>query len=288
MGENEEKKTKKTRSTSVKKTIKNTNKKTADEGLKQAKTYAQSKPVFVAAKKDHKFIIVDTAPELENSNEKKIILCMKGIEESSGKRLTEIFKELFPNNSSIAIWVGPGHVKSLVGGMPTCMVIDSENYDFKLELCGILSSNLIKCFVGNDLIGNEIGAACKNVLGIAAGILDAFNMESLKGPLMSLGAFEISKLIEAQGGKKESAFGLCHLGDFQATLFSEESRNRKFGESIVRNEKIDFIAEGMGTSAAVYRISKKKSIDLPICSEIYKIVHKGKNPRDSIDYLFSL
>ncbi|MBQ7075078.1 hypothetical protein IJM86_08850 [bacterium] len=72
MGENEEKKTKKTRSTSVKKTIKNTNKKTADEGLKQAKTYAQSKPVFVAAKKDHKFIIVDTAPELENSNEKEI------------------------------------------------------------------------------------------------------------------------------------------------------------------------------------------------------------------------
>ena len=221
-------------------------------------------------------------------SDKKVILCMKGIEESSGKRLTEIFKEFFPNNSSIAIWVGPGHVKSLVSGIPTCMVIDSENYDFKLELCEILSSNLIKCFVGNDLIGNEIGAACKNVLGIAAGILDALNMESLKGPLMSLGAFEISKLIEVQGGKKESAFGLCHLGDFQATLFSTESRNRKFGESIVRNEKIDFIAEGVGTSAAVYRISKEKSIDLPICSEIYKIVHKDKNPRDSIDYLFSL
>ena len=75
---------------------------------------------------------------------------------------------------------------------------------------------------------------------------------------------------------------------FSSYLFSEESRNREFGESIVRNEKIDFIAEGVGTSAAVYRISKAKDIHLPICSEIYKIVHKGKNPRDSIDYLFSL
>lgn len=217
---------------------------------------------------------------------KKIILCMKGIEESSGMRLTEILEDFFPE-SQVAIWVGPGHVQSIISGIPTCMVIDSKNNSLKDELREILSSSLIKCFKGNDIIGNEIGAACKNVLGIAAGILDAMNMESLKGPLMSMGANEVSTLIEKKGGKKESAYGLCHLGDFQATLFSHESNNRKFGESIVTGEKISFVAEGVGTSNAVYKICNDLNLNLPILLEIYKVIKKLKTPEESIKYLFS-
>jgi len=207
---------------------------------------------------------------------KKVILCMKGIEESTGKRLSVIFKEFFPDNDNIAIWVGPGHVKSLTSGVYTCMVVDSENSSFKLDLIDKLSSKLIRCFPGNDLIGNEIGAACKNVLGIAAGILDALNMETLKGPLMSLGSLEISSLIESLGGNKMSAFGLCHLGDYQATLFSHESNNRKFGESLVTGEKINFIAEGVGTSNAIHKICQDNNLDLHICNEVWNSIHKGK------------
>lgn len=218
---------------------------------------------------------------------KKVILCMKGIEESTGKRLTEIFKEFFPNNNTLAIWVGPGHVKSLSGGVPTCMVIDSENYELKSELCEILSSSLIKCFKGNDIIGNEIGAACKNILGIAAGVLDAINMPSLKGPLMCLGASEVSRLIKECGGNELSAFGLCHLGDFQATLFSNESNNRKYGESIVTKEKINFVAEGVGTSNAVHKICTDKNLNLPICNEVYKLIHGKATPEESIKEFFS-
>ncbi len=221
-----------------------------------------------------------------NLESKKVILCMKGIEESTGLRLTEIFSEFFPN-TPVAIWVGPGHVKSITNGIPTCMVIDSKNENLKNELILLLSSNLIKCFKGNDLVGNEIGAACKNVLGIAAGVLDALNMESLKGPLMVMGAREVSKLIEKKGGKRESAYGLCHLGDFQATLFSHESNNRKFGESLVTGEKISFIAEGVGTSKAINKICSDIKLDLPICSEIYKVIDRIKTPREAIKYLFS-
>ena len=217
---------------------------------------------------------------------KKIILCMKGIEESSGMRLSEILEEFFPE-TQVAIWVGPGHVQSIVSGIPTCMVIDSKSDTLKDELQNILSSKLIKCFKGNDLIGNELGAACKNVLGIAAGILEAMNMESLKGPLMSMGANEVSTLIEKKGGKKESAYGLCHLGDFQATLFSHESNNRKFGESIVTGEKISFVAEGVGTSNAVQKICNDLNLNLPILSEIHKVIKKIKTPEESIEYLFS-
>ena len=221
-----------------------------------------------------------------NLDSKKVILCMKGIEESTGLRLTEIFNEFFPN-TMVAIWVGPGHVKSITSGIPTCMVIDSKNEDLKDELIPLLSSDLIKCFRGSDLIGNEIGAACKNVLGIAAGILDALNMEALKGPLMVMGAREVAKLIEKKGGNRESAYGLCHLGDFQATLFSHESNNRKFGESLVTGEKILFVAEGVGTSKAVYKICNETDLDLPIYSEIYKVINGIGTPRESIKYLFS-
>ncbi|MCL2311518.1 MAG: glycerol-3-phosphate dehydrogenase [Firmicutes bacterium] len=220
-------------------------------------------------------------------NKKKIIMCMKGIEENTGKRLSEIVKEFLPDHQYVAIWVGPGHVKNLLVGIPTCMVVDSDNLNFKNELCKMFSSSLIKCYKGNDLIGNEIGAAAKNVLGIGAGILDALKMESLKGPLMSIGAQEIASIIEVFGGNYKSAFGLCHLGDFQATLFSKESNNRKFGESIVTGEKIYFVSEGIKTANAIYRICKEKKLKLPICEEIYMIINKKIRPEESIKKLFS-
>jgi glycerol-3-phosphate dehydrogenase (NAD(P)+) len=219
-------------------------------------------------------------------NKKTFILCMKGIEESTGKRLTEIVFDFLPENNNIAVWVGPGHVKSLVGGIPTCMVIDSKNKNLKLKLSEIFSSKLIKCHIGNDLIGNEIGAAAKNVLGIGAGILDALNMEALKGPLMVAGAKEISILIENMGGKKESAFGLCHLGDYEATMFSRESNNRKFGESLVTKERVNFVAEGTGTSRAIERICSGK-FKLPICHEIYNIISGNSTPKESVDRIFA-
>ena len=78
------------------------------------------------------------------------------------------------------------------------------------------------------------------------------------------------------------------MGDFQATLFSYESNNRKFGESLITGEKIDFIAEGVGTANAIHNICKDKNLNLPICEEIYKIIHKETSAENSIDYLFSL
>ena len=235
-----------------------------------------------------RFLLTDIVNQGFNFDNKNVILCMKGIEETTGKRLSTIFKEFFPKNNNLAIWVGPGHVKSLTSGIPTCMIIDSENEKLKIELKNKLSSSLIKCFIGNDLIGNEIGAACKNVLGIAAGILDALEMESLKGPLMSLGAMEVSKIIKNQGGNEISAFGLCHLGDFQATLFSHESNNRKYGESLVTGEEISFVAEGVGTSNAINKICVDQDLNLPILSEIHKLIHRETIPSESIKYLFNL
>ena len=107
---------------------------------------------------------------------KKIVLCMKGIELNTGCRLTQIVEEYITDETQVAVWVGPGHPQSFSQGIPNCMVIDSRHDELKKYLISEFSSDLIRFYVGQDLIGNEIGAAAKNSIGIAAGMLDGMNL----------------------------------------------------------------------------------------------------------------
>ena len=101
---------------------------------------------------------------------KAIVLCMKGIEEKTGKRLTQVVSDFVETDKTpVAVWVGPGHPQDYVKGVPNCMVIDSDNEEIKSKLVHSFNSELIRFYLGTDLIGSEIGAAAKNVIGIAAG-----------------------------------------------------------------------------------------------------------------------
>ncbi|WP_312653171.1 NAD(P)H-dependent glycerol-3-phosphate dehydrogenase [Proteiniclasticum sp.] len=221
--------------------------------------------------------------DLEN---RTFVLCMKGMEISTGKRLTEVMQECIPETSQVAVWLGPGHVQEFYKGIPNCMVIDSENEEVKEMLIDSFSSDLIRFYYGNDLIGNEIGGATKNIIGIAAGMLDGLGLSSLKGALMSRGTREISRLIEALGGNVLSAYGLCHLGDYEATVFSSFSHNRMFGETFVKGESYGDLAEGYHTVAAIMKISESKNVDLPICKAVYDVLFEGKDPKGTLDALF--
>lgn len=221
----------------------------------------------------------------KNVKNKTFILCMKGIEISTGKRLSQVVKEFF-SDCNVAVWIGPGHVEEFVKGVPNCMVIDSEDALVKEELVKEFSSNLIRFYYGSDLIGNEIGAASKNVIGIAAGMLDGLGLSSLKGALMSRGTVEISRFIKAMGGNEISAYGLCHLGDYEATVFSEHSHNRMFGEKFIKKEEYTSLAEGYYTVDAMMKIANEKGIEVPICSTVYDILYNKKDPKESLDKLF--
>ena len=156
---------------------------------------------------------------------KIIVLCMKGIEESTGKRLTQVVSDFVDTDKTpVAVWVGPGHPQDYVKGIPNCMVIDSENEEVKDKLVHSFNSELIRFYLGTDLIGSEIGAAAKNVVGIAAGMLDGAGCTSIKGALMARGTREVARLIKAAGGNELSAYGLCHLGDYEATREIREAR----------------------------------------------------------------
>ncbi|MDE5721660.1 MAG: glycerol-3-phosphate dehydrogenase [Clostridia bacterium] len=205
-----------------------------------------------------------------NVKDKPFVLCMKGIEESTGKRLSQVLEESGIPSENIAVWVGPGHIQAFTQGIPNCMVIDSKNDALKRRLADSFKSNLIRFYYGNDLIGTEIGAAAKNVLGIAAGVLDGSGYVSLKGPLMARGAREVGRLIEAMGGKFTSAYGLAHLGDYETTLFSEYSHNRTYGEMMAKGHKFEKLAEGVMTAKAMKKLGDEYNVDLPLTNAVYE------------------
>ena len=145
---------------------------------------------------------------------------------------------------------------------------------------------MIRFYYGTDLIGSEVGAAAKNVVGIAAGMLDGLDQSSLKGALMSRGTREIARLIESMGGNGLSAYGLCHLGDYQATLFSQHSHNRRFGELFIRHEPYGELAEGASTVRALCLLGQRLQVDLPICQAVDQVVHRGEDPSLALSGLF--
>ena len=274
-------------------------------------------------------------------SEKKFVLCMKGLESDTGKRLSVIFNEeinnesplehagitnekvegvanilsenhtaeisgsitlkddteniaqifstvekSFRKNIPVAVWVGPGHVQDFVSNIPNCMVMSSADENFTHEIVEIFKSPLIRFYYSSDLIGTEIGAAAKNVIGIAAGMLDGLNCSSLKGALMARGTAELSRLVESLGGDKMTVYGLSHLGDYEATLFSKHSRNRMFGESFVTHKNFNKLAEGVDTIGALMKLAEITDVELPICKAVSKIIYDKQDPEEQLTQLF--
>lgn len=222
-----------------------------------------------------------------NVHGKTFILCMKGIESETGERLSEIVKYTIRQYVNICVWVGPGHVQDFMAGIPNCMVVDSTDKTVTKDVVEKFSGDLIRLYLGDDIIGTEIGAAAKNVVGIAAGMLDGLHLSSLKGALMARGAREVSRLIKAMGGNELTAYGLSHLGDYEATLFSLHSQNRMFGERFITGEKYDKLAEGVATVKALMKLSEKYHVEMPISHVVYDILYNNFNPQDALSRLFS-
>ena len=222
-----------------------------------------------------------------NLEGKTFVLCMKGLEIGTGRRLSQIAKENLPASCHIAVWLGPGHVQEFYNGIPNCMVIDSEEEAVKHRLISAFSGELIRFYYGSDLLGNEVGAAAKNVVGIAAGFLDGLGLSTLKGALMSRGTREVGRLIRAMGGNELSVYGLCHLGDYEATVFSPFSHNRRFGQYFVEGKPFDKLAEGYYTVEALLDLGRRYGVELPICQVVHDVLYEGVDPRTAIQNLMN-
>lgn len=238
--------------------------------LREAVEHAETVIISISSQGLRGFMQKITQYDVKDKN---FVLCMKGIEISTGCRLSEVLVESGISPDKIAVWVGPGHIQAFTQGIPNCMVIDSQSEKLKYYLADNFKSELIRYYYGEDLIGTEIGAAAKNVMGIAAGILDGLGYGALKGALMARGAREVARLIKAMGGNELSAYGLAHLGDYEATLFSEYSHNRMYGEMLVKGQKFEKLAEGVPTSRAMKALGEKYGVDLPLTCAVYEVCY---------------
>ena len=217
---------------------------------------------------------------------KTFVLCMKGLEIGTGKRLSVVMREEVGPEPDIAVWVGPGHVQDFLKGIPNCMILASDSDEITARLVPIFHGPLIRFYYGKDLLGTEIGAAAKNVVGLAAGMLDGVHYGSLKGALMARGTKELSRLIDAMGGDAMTVYGLSHLGDYEATLFSPHSNNRRYGENLMLGKPSTKLAEGVYTSEALMALSKEYGVELPISRSVYEIVCCHKEPKAELERLF--
>lgn len=104
---------------------------------------------------------------------------------------------------------------------------------------------------------------------------------------MSRGTREVARLIKAMGGNENTAYGLCHLGDYEATVFSAFSHNRQYGEKLVTGEKYESLAEGHFTAAALMDLEKRYGVEMPICSGVYQVIYRGLPAKEGIERLFS-
>ncbi|MBF88343.1 MAG: glycerol-3-phosphate dehydrogenase [Candidatus Marinimicrobia bacterium] len=226
----------------------------------------------------------------------KIINLSKGIEQNTFKRISEIILETSDIISgNIVTLSGPSHAEEVALGHPTSLVAASDNLETSKEVQKLFSSNSLRIYTNNDIIGVELGGSIKNVIALASGICDGIGFgDNTKASLITRGIVEISRLGVSLGGKAETFAGLSGIGDLIATCLSHHSRNRYVGEQIgvgrpleeILNE-MSMIAEGVKTTSATKELSVLKNIEMPIVSSVYSVLYENINPKEAVNSLMN-
>lgn len=217
-----------------------------------------------------------------------IVNVAKGIEISTLKRVSEIIKDVFPDISEtqIATLSGPSHAEEVARKIPTAVVVGSCSIETAKFVQNEFMNPYFRVYASSDIVGVELGGSLKNVIAIGAGICDGAGFgDNTKAAIMTRGIAEISRLGIALGAKSETFSGLSGIGDVIVTCMSKYSRNRYVGEQIGRGKtlkqilsEMEMVAEGVPTAKSVYILSQKVNVEVPICTEVYKILYEGKDP----------
>lgn len=219
----------------------------------------------------------------------------KGLEIDTGFLPHNICEEIFGQNQNMAVISGPSFAVEVAQKKPTAVTVASNNIKFSKHIASSLSDINFRAYTSNDITGVEIGGAIKNILAIGAGISDGLNYgDNARIALINRGLVEMQRLGVSLGANKNTFLGLSGMGDLVLTCTSNLSRNRRFGLSIAagnsiskaRND-IDQVVEGIDATAAVFNLSKKMNIEMPICKTIYRIVFDNLKPSLAVEELMS-
>ena len=224
-----------------------------------------------------------------------VVSVAKGIEIDSGKRISEIAKEVVATSHSFVCLSGPSFAKEVVEGHPTAIVAASKDIPAARAVQNDLSFENLRIYTNADVVGTELGGSVKNVMAIAAGMTAGlgFGANSVAA-LITRGLAEITRLARREGAQMETLMGLAGLGDLVLTCTGSLSRNRFVGEALGKGKtlaeitvELSEVAEGINTARAVKKLADRASLEMPITNEVNAVLYDGKPARDAVSELMS-
>ena len=233
--------------------------------------------------------------ELNDATIKYLILS-KGFDVSTGLLPTELLNKKFNiNMNNIAVLSGPNHAEEIIDEKFAATVISSCNENYAKELQFLFSSQIFRVYTSNDLLGVQIGGSIKNVIAIASGICDGLHLgDNTQAALVSRGLNEMLELSKVYDFNLKTLYGLSGVGDLVGTCYSKHSRNRQLGTLIGEGKSlneaknlINMVSEGVNTAKILHSIIIRNNLKMPICMEIYKILFKNNDPKESINKLMT-
>jgi len=225
---------------------------------------------------------------------KIIVSVIKGIDHTTHLRMSEMIrKEL--GNVPLGVLSGPTIAMEIAQGIPSTAVIASEDIHLAQKLQEIFNSEIFRIYSNTDVVGVEIGGSIKNIIAIACGLCDGLKLgTNTKAAIVTRGLAEMARLGKVLGARTQTFSGLSGLGDLVTTCMSPQSRNRYVGEQLGKGksihsitESMNAVAEGVVTSKAVFDMSQKHGVSMPISTEVYNIIYKHKDPRKAVEDLMS-
>lgn len=217
--------------------------------------------------------------------EQKWIVLSKGIEQESLLLPTQLIDEVFEKQLPKAVLVGPSYAKDLSEKQITAVTLAATDCNFGLALQKMLANDYFRPYLSLDIIGVQVGAAIKNVVTLAVGMLDGAGYDdNVKAFIFTRGLGEMVTIAQAFGGKAETLYGLSGVGDLVLTAMGKQSKNREVGRRLGIGQSLEkildetgYIPEGINTINSVYQLMQQKNLDLPVCQGVYEIIHNKKS-----------
>jgi len=223
-----------------------------------------------------------------------VVICAKGLEQATGKFMAQVMAEALPK-ATLAVLSGPSFAADVARGLPTAVTLACADEALGAKLAETLSSRQFRVYRSTDLVGVQLGGAVKNVLAIAAGIVEGRQLgASAHAALVARGFAEMRRLGDALGARSETLMGLSGLGDLLLTCGSPQSRNMSLGRALGQGQALAAIlagrrsiAEGVYTAAAVVKVAAGHGVDMPISQAVHAIVEGRQTVDQAIDALLS-
>ena len=233
-------------------------------------------------------VFADLLPSIEACT--LLISATKGLEQDSCMTMSQVIREVAPQMKALTVLSGPSFAKEVSRGLPAAVVAASDHEATAKLAQSLLNTSTFRVYAGRDPLGVELGGSIKNVIAIAAGVVDALGLgHNALAALVTRGLREITRLGVAMGARAETFAGLAGLGDLVLTCTGDLSRNRQLGLALGKGASLPdllrrspTVKEGINAAKAAVNLAQRFSVEMPICREICAILFENKSPQEAV------